>query len=205
MAAPDRSKTVAEKVLSRFEEGKPADPTDNMSPEDAKEWREQNEKNKDKFKSANATDFYRDIAQVQRTLTFDLINPLRGMAKEDDVSTSQKEVDALLSAARKVQDLLTNMAHVKMASQDLTPIRVVIRHLLEKTAETAGRKPKDVFERHQLKVLLDTMKAPAAMAGVMGGPGQEEAEEILRDKYQYTDSEIRRLKQARISATKVGA
>lgn len=126
MDAPDRSKiyaTVAEKVLSRFEEGQPADPTEHMSPEDAKEWREQNEKNKDKFKSANATDFYRDIAQVQRTLTFDLINPLRGLSREVANPEVHKEVDSLLSAARKVQDLLTNMAHVKMASQDLTPVR----------------------------------------------------------------------------------
>lgn len=37
---------------SRFEEGKPADPTENMNPEDAKEWKVQNEKNRDNFKSA---------------------------------------------------------------------------------------------------------------------------------------------------------
>lgn len=36
---------------SRFEEGKPADPTKNMTPEDAKEWKRQNEENKDNFKS----------------------------------------------------------------------------------------------------------------------------------------------------------
>lgn len=34
----------------KFEEGKPADPTENMSPEDAAEWEKQNEANKDKFK-----------------------------------------------------------------------------------------------------------------------------------------------------------
>lgn len=38
---------------------------------------------------------------------------------------------------------------------------------------------------------------PAAVAGVMGGPSQEEAEQILRDKFNYTDAEIRRLKQAK--------
>lgn len=36
---------------SRFEEGKPADPTENMSPEDAKKWKEEHDKNKDKFKA----------------------------------------------------------------------------------------------------------------------------------------------------------
>lgn len=47
--------TSAEKVLSRFEEGKPADPTEQMSPEDAAEWKRQHDKNKDKFKSASPT------------------------------------------------------------------------------------------------------------------------------------------------------
>jgi hypothetical protein len=68
------------------------------------------------------------------------------------------------------------------------------------TGKHAGRKPKDTFERHQLKVLLDTLKMPSAMAGVMGGPDAEEAEEILRDKFQYTDAEIRRLKQGKTAA-----
>lgn len=37
---------------SRFEEGKPADPTENMSPEDAKDWKAQKEEHKDEFKAA---------------------------------------------------------------------------------------------------------------------------------------------------------
>lgn len=37
---------------SRFEEGVHADPTQNMSPEDAKEWKVQHDKHKDNFKSA---------------------------------------------------------------------------------------------------------------------------------------------------------
>ena len=41
-----------EEHLSRFEEGKPADPTKNMDPEDAKEWKAQTEEHKDQFKSA---------------------------------------------------------------------------------------------------------------------------------------------------------
>jgi hypothetical protein len=42
---------------SRFEEGKPADPTQNMNPADVKEWKRQNEENKDNFKSAAEDDF----------------------------------------------------------------------------------------------------------------------------------------------------
>lgn len=37
---------------SRFEEGKPADPTKNMSPEDKAKWKEQTEAHKDQFKGA---------------------------------------------------------------------------------------------------------------------------------------------------------
>jgi len=39
--------------IARFEEGKPADPTENMSPEDAKKWREMKDEHKDKFKAAH--------------------------------------------------------------------------------------------------------------------------------------------------------
>jgi len=41
---------------SKFEKGKPADPTKNMSPEDADEWERQNKENKDNFKSAEDLD-----------------------------------------------------------------------------------------------------------------------------------------------------
>jgi hypothetical protein len=37
---------------SKFEKGKPADPTENMSPEDAAEWERQNEAHRDQFKTA---------------------------------------------------------------------------------------------------------------------------------------------------------
>lgn len=39
-------------LMGRFEKDKPADPTENMSPEDAKEWWKQNEANKDNFVQA---------------------------------------------------------------------------------------------------------------------------------------------------------
>ena len=40
-------------VMARFEKGKPADPTENMSEEDKKKWEEMKEKHGDKFKSAS--------------------------------------------------------------------------------------------------------------------------------------------------------
>jgi hypothetical protein len=46
--------TAGEGKRTKFEEGKPADPTKNMSPEDAKAWKVHHEENKDNFKSASA-------------------------------------------------------------------------------------------------------------------------------------------------------
>lgn len=46
--------------LSRFEEGKPADPTKNMSPEDAKKWEGQKEEHKDEFKKEGYTSYKGD-------------------------------------------------------------------------------------------------------------------------------------------------
>ena len=43
----------SEEKLSRFEEGKPADPTENMSEEDAAKWKTEHENNKDNFKPAS--------------------------------------------------------------------------------------------------------------------------------------------------------
>jgi hypothetical protein len=48
-----KKKASDDDKLSRFEEGKPADPTENMSPEDAKKWKEEHDKNKDNFKEAS--------------------------------------------------------------------------------------------------------------------------------------------------------
>lgn len=39
-------------MMGKFEEGKPADPTKHMSPEDAEEWRKNTDKYEDKFKNA---------------------------------------------------------------------------------------------------------------------------------------------------------
>jgi len=49
---PAMTASEGDEQLGRFEEGKPADPTENMSPEDAKKWKEENEKHKDEFKAS---------------------------------------------------------------------------------------------------------------------------------------------------------
>lgn len=53
LAALKRLAGEEDAILSRFEEGKPADPTQNMNEADKKKWRAENERNRDKFKSAD--------------------------------------------------------------------------------------------------------------------------------------------------------
>lgn len=50
--APNADAKAAEAKRSRFEEGKPADPTENMDEEDASKWKVEHLDNKDNFKSA---------------------------------------------------------------------------------------------------------------------------------------------------------
>ena len=50
----DGSSTLpGDEKAGMFEKGKPADPTENMSPEDAAEWKKQKEEHKDEFKGAS--------------------------------------------------------------------------------------------------------------------------------------------------------
>ena len=49
-----------------------------------------------------------------------------------------------------------------------------------------------VPDKHQKKILIDTVKNP--MKGMfLGGPNAEEAERILRTKFGYTDAKIKHL------------
>jgi len=66
---------------SRFEEGKPADPTKNMSPEDAKKWKTEHDKNKDKFKSAGLEG---ELREMQDILKANGYNPTDAMKLQDE-------------------------------------------------------------------------------------------------------------------------
>jgi hypothetical protein len=52
---------------------------------------------------------------------------------------------------------------------------------------------KSVPDKHQLKILKDTVKNPAK-GMFLGGPSAEEAEKILKQKFGYTDAQIKKLK-----------
>jgi len=49
-----------------------------------------------------------------------------------------------------------------------------------------------VAEKHQLKILKDTIRNP--MKALMGGPTEREAEKILKEQYGYTEKQIDKLR-----------
>lgn len=58
--------------------------------------------------------------------------------------------------------------------------------------QSTCRKAKTVSEKHQLKILRDTVRNP--LKSLLGGPTAKEAEEILREKFQYSDLDMEKLK-----------
>ena len=58
----------------KFEKGKPADPTKNMSPADKAKWEEENEKHRDKFKAASLDARTLDQLVEMEAESFDLPN-----------------------------------------------------------------------------------------------------------------------------------
>lgn len=65
----------------------------------------------------------------------------------------------------------------------------------ELSDKIGGRKPTSVPEKHQLRILLDVMKNPQK-ARILGPYDDTEAERILREDFQYTDADIKRLKKS---------
>jgi hypothetical protein len=77
LAAKDEK---AEDKDSKFEKGKPADPTKNMSPEDKAKWKAQKEKNKDKFKAAKEEEADDKESKFEKGKPAD---PTKNMSPED--------------------------------------------------------------------------------------------------------------------------
>jgi hypothetical protein len=199
------TKNAAERLVSRFEEGKPADPTENMSEADAKKWREEHEKNKDQFKAA-ADPAWKEVAErlmaARKGSTQDDLHYRAYMRAVAQGQPTKHLVEQYKGAKDAQADLIDEAGK---APKKASALVVATRFMAVGQERSAARQPKDPAERHQLKVLLDTLKMPSAMAGVMGGPGAKEAERILRDKFKYTDAEIRRLKQAKTAGFSHGS
>lgn len=104
-AAAKTASDEDDKKESRFEEGKPADPTQNMSPEDAKKWKTEHDKNKDKFKSASSGEPSEDEEKRSRFEEGKPADPTENMSPEDKKKweeSNDKYEDKFKEAARYV-------------------------------------------------------------------------------------------------------
>ena len=115
---------------------------------------------------------------------------------EDSLSGEPAELTvSLLKAIEAMETPKTAHEHTtEEETMDPLALKVAARFVSSKTAGESAVKPKNVPDRHQLKILIDTVKNPAK--GFLGGPDAEESEEILRTKFKYTDAEIEKLKTA---------
>jgi hypothetical protein len=98
----------ARREQARFEEGKPADPTENMSPEDAEEWEKQNDEHKDQFKAASVQNLNRNASLVEHTLS--------------RVTATGQKIDQLEAAGKRFDSV--------RAREDLSRVASVLRDLV---------------------------------------------------------------------------
>jgi len=95
---PDGSELPGDEMLGRFEEGKPADPCENMTDEECEEWRNNTEKYKDKFdkdKSASMgkTAGYTNYWKIKEPFTPDEWNVIKlAAAKAWDQGRRMKKI-----------------------------------------------------------------------------------------------------------------
>jgi hypothetical protein len=90
-----QSNTLADQLVeSRYEEGKPADPIENMSPEDAKEWKQNTEEHKDEFKSASVSDTIVLINIGQHSVGVVVVGPDARMIQSAESELKQAAEDA---------------------------------------------------------------------------------------------------------------
>lgn len=83
LSVSDNTVGTAQEPVAKFEKGKPADPTKDMSPEDAAEWKKQTEENKDNFKAACDTTIAAPVAPVAKFEKGKPADPTKDMSPED--------------------------------------------------------------------------------------------------------------------------
>jgi hypothetical protein len=137
---------------SKFEKGKPADPTENMTEEDAAEWERQNEANKDKFKTAA----YWDTLWVGWIESPDGYM-IRFFPPSPRGAVKRQVLGALKSMGIDLE--WTVMEASKAIKTRLDPYTI--------SSQWISRLPLD--DRHDLNALLDT--APVRVASVSSSKG----------------------------------
>lgn len=121
-----RMASSEDEKLSRFEEGKSADPTKKMSPEDAKEWKENTEEHKDKFKKDAAKPPEEAVSEITaaiealKKLSRGSGNPKRLMVSVlSDLSLAMQK----MGQNEKISNLLDRTAAVVQASWSLKGLK----------------------------------------------------------------------------------
>lgn len=84
---PRAPKNASIEEEAKFEEGKPADPTEKMSPEDKKKWELENLKHKDQFKTASRSisEIARDIRKDWKKVNYAAVPYLEAMDDLDSI------------------------------------------------------------------------------------------------------------------------
>jgi len=129
-------------VRSRFEEGKPADPTQNMDPEDAKEWDSENERNKDRFKKTAGWSGYGPMdgdQPLDLLLEVSKLNPIKAAAVVLRSLESRNFTDGY--AAMGVWDVVM--------SSDAEPYVQAFSQLKDDVQKAARNVPEDEDEWHE--------------------------------------------------------
>lgn len=122
-----------EEKKSKFEEGKPADPTENMSPEDAKKWKIEHDKNENNFKSAAeitkeewAKALKYDEWMLEKTLkdlkTLESGGKLEG--SHLSIPSAKTAIEGLRQVIKNKKELLSKLARDKSAALPVTPDRL---------------------------------------------------------------------------------
>jgi len=82
-----------EEKMARFEKGKPADPTENMSAEDAAEWERQNELHRDKFKEASKKQAGMAVVRRTTSIAVRILNTKPEPGGQRQFITGQMSID----------------------------------------------------------------------------------------------------------------
>ena len=184
--------TMDDAKRSRFEEGKPADPTENMSPEDAKEWKVQHDKHKDNFKAAAIDKELLERYQLEVDTAIEALKLARRTPKNPKkhffsalhsiaMALGQLEPDgqgsaswAVEHAAQKVNTLRPVTDFAKSAAKaDVDLLTDLKTALKEKDAtllqSSLSGVPAVRAVQHVLEAMISTGTKPSAARDLLGG------------------------------------
>jgi len=118
-----------------------------------------------------------------------LMDQMESKGKSMRVANLRSQGKSLIASDRSA--LIKLASTLPVGSTERKAILAGLSSVSGKTAASGG----GMAEKHQIKVLMDTVRNP--MKGkFLGGPSAEEAEKTLREKFNFTDKQIASLKTA---------